>query len=228
MKLYTAKQVNPEFQNPHFEPTEDYLSQHIAIFGNSRMKEYIPENIRKVVSALYDGLIFYLQEDYGVHGAIDEICELFPRIAGRRTIGEYTGNERTSLYTYFSQFRIGKDDVAYTAAKILSIQYGYKWRSVTLRGCCQGDWQECVYAEPYYDEDELEKIESLYFNTGTEYEIVKNGSDDSSDILYLYTTSWDTAKKKKEIADELGCQPDEIEMLDISHYVTIPQYVVVD
>ena len=115
--------------------------------------------------------------------------------------------------------------------KVLSIVTGkeYDWRA--LHGCCQGDWIECFYPAADYDKTSLETLESLYFNTGTEWIFDDEGqynpeTDEPGDICgcSVYCTSWNDDGIRQEIADAAGCKPEEVTMYQFDGYTQIERY----
>ena len=89
----------------------------------------------------------------------------------------------------------------------------------TLRGSSQGDYIKAYFPFWEYSEKAIECLETEYFNTGEEWEVILDyepGQDDQddaySDRFTCYVYSWKDDEKRAEIADAAGVQPEEIEM----------------
>ena len=82
-------------------------------------------------------------------------------------------------------------------------------------------------------------MEAEYFNTGEEWliyeepvEIEESETENACEIAEeedsfaytIYVTSWKDEEKRKEIADEIGCKPDEVLLFSFDHYVKQPVY----
>ena len=88
----------------------------------------------------------------------------------------------------------------------------------TFTGYSQGDW--LPYFCPKSLESSLSYIEAVLMGTGTEYVMCMDPQDspigcfDKSDIFSAYTDLWREDDIKKWAASEIGCQPDQVEILE--------------
>ena len=98
----------------------------------------------------------------------------------------------------------------------LRLMTGKEWESTCLRGCCQGDWQNCYYDSELWDREGLDRLESEYFNTGTEWIIHDEAAPPESpeDIsgYSVYCTGWNLDAIREELAAAAGCKPEDLEM----------------
>lgn len=93
----------------------------------------------------------------------------------------------------------------------LDLITGGNWKLKTLRGCIQGDWQECYYDSEKYTDDEIRSIEIEYFNLGTKWIVhdeettPQNPDEISGYSCYVYGSDY-----RKELSEIIGCNPDEL------------------
>lgn len=57
---------------------------------------------------------------------------------------------------------------------------GEPYKQVTIRGCCQGDWQE-LYCPASWTREQVQAFEAEYFNTGTEWLVAEEASEDDDE-----------------------------------------------
>ena len=92
-------------------------------------------------------------------------------------------------------------------AEALSIVTGQKWEYKQISGSCQSDWNYIYYRPEEWTEKALEYFEIEYFNTGDEWRIEDEEGDDLGSV---YTHEWDDDEQKREIAENIGVDPDEV------------------
>lgn len=119
--------------------------------------------------------------------------------------GEYTRAERLELAKLAAQFEwcssSAENDIL---CRVLELITGRAWEAATIRGCCQGDWQNIIYPAEY-GRAWLEAFETEYFNTGTEWII-----DPDGDAYSVYCTGWNNDLIRAEIADSYGCDSGDV------------------
>ena len=87
-----------------------------------------------------------------------------------------------------------------------------------FKGDSQGDW--LPYFCPKSLESSLSYIEAVLMGTGTEYVMCTDPLDspfgcfEKSDIFSAYTDLWREADIKEWAASLIGCQPDQVEILE--------------
>ena len=92
-------------------------------------------------------------------------------------------------------------------AEALSIVTGKEWEYKQISGCCQSDWNYIYYRTDEWKEKALEYFEIEYFNTGDEWRIEDEEGDD---LGSGYTHEYNDDEKKREIAENIGVDPDEV------------------
>ena len=115
-----------------------------------------------------------------------------------------------------------------TICRALQLVTGKEYEYTTIRGTCQGDWQEILFPVTEYNRDALAILESDYFNTGTEWlihdeaEAPETPEDISGYSLYCY--SWNVDQIRQEIADAAGAAAEAVIMYEYAGVYTIPKY----
>ena len=224
MKVY-AKQVNPRYQESPLWLGAEFFPVNIAVCGNRDFDKHLPEVFKRVQDVLDAGELAEVLEDMSKktyfkeaslldYASIKEACTfMIPK-----TSGEYSREEAealAALVLYYSQERNSsrQDEVL---CKVLSIVDGRKWSGRTIRGNCQGDWQNVFYPVDEWSREELNVFEIEYFNTGSEWIIkeVEDVPDDADDGpgWSIYCTSWNYDGIRREIIDALGYEPDSLKL----------------
>ena len=97
--------------------------------------------------------------------------------------------------------------------KALELISGEKWGNSTIRGCCQGDWQEVIYPA-IYGREWLECFEMEYFNTGSEWiihdEDTAPETPEAVSGYSIYCYGWNNDLIRAEIAEAVGANPEEV------------------
>jgi hypothetical protein len=131
---------------------------------------------------------------------------------GNRWFNSHTTPEFDAIYNRF--------DGEKRILRALHLVTGKRYEKRTIRGCCQGDWQEIYYPVNDYTRDMLYNLETEYFNTGTEWIM----NDDSS----IYCYSWNNDGIRKEIADAAGTTPENVILQAFTGWKRTPEYAEVD
>lgn len=127
----------------------------------------------------------------------------------------------------------GKDKTQEYTCLILQAITGKVYDYTCINGVCQGDWQYVLYPTEDWSIDQIRDFGARYFNTGTEWfcvEATNVDSDDPKDIFasddgfYHYSTEWDSDKIRKELANNVGCRPDELKMFPFKTYIQVPSW----
>ena len=92
-------------------------------------------------------------------------------------------------------------------AEALSIVTGQNWEYKQISGCCQSDWNYIYYRPVMWNEKALQYFETEYFNTGDEWTLEDEEGDD---LGSLYTHEWNDDEKKREIAESIGVNSDDV------------------
>lgn len=209
---YIAKQVPPEWQeSPLF--LGDF-PENIAVFGNRDFNSHIPEMVQAVFDLTQNGdLGWALENREPDETTRDIIGEYLPK-----ENGEYTQAELDELQSIFLADTPWDEK---SVCRILTIQTGQEWGWGTIRGSCQGEWQNVIYPENDWDSAALEIFETEYFNTGDEWDIVdESGESWGSE----YTHAWNTRETITELSQILGCSPDDITLYRFDGWIKTPKY----
>ena len=124
-------------------------------------------------------------------------------IHGNRWFNDYTTPEFDAIYNRF--------DGEKRILRALHIVTGKRYETRTIRGCCQGDWQDIYYPVDDYTRAALDILEADYFNTGTEWIVDVDGCETG-----VYTYSWNSADTREEIAGAVGVDPADVVLLEFA------------
>lgn len=226
MKYY-AKQVAPDFQeNPFMVDSSVFTDNGIIISGNSgyrdyttaaweRMREYIEEAVEEA-NALKDGTSIY-----------EDITELVNNLLGWRAYTEQEIDQwRELLENWENMYETDANALA------MSLFTGEKYEVKEIRGCCQSDWNYIYYPVDKWTDEAVEHIETEYFNTGSEWFVEEIGREDNEkispedmeDLGSIYCHGWSDEDIKKEIADCIGCNPEDVVLFKFAGYRQIATY----
>lgn len=228
MKIY-AKQVPPEYQEgPLF--WDDSITNGIELFGN--------RSYNRRTSKLFDALPNILDELFSTWCDFIDGC---PRawyeswaaaladIAPPEGRPEYTREERKNAWPALLEDWQNNNDENGVFCRALELITGRAWDYCTLRGCCQGDWQYCIYPAGDWDGDALERLEAEYFNTGTEW--IAHDENDApegpEDIngFSVYCTAWNNDGIRAEIAAAAGVDPGDVILYSFTGWSRTPEYM---
>lgn len=219
IKVY-ARQVPPEHQESPLQLCDEY-PENVYVFGNRHYTGIRADEIGEIREALeniaeeYEAMQEGTPYTTNLHAAI---WHELPRNSGEG----YTREERLKIVRLANMYSEEPYTDTTSALKIvcmiLEILHGKNFKWCTLRGCCQGDWQYCIYPAAYGDTFR-EAFEAEYFNTGSEW-IIHDGDDapeEPEDVngYSVYCYSYDP---RAEIAEYTGVQPDEVQLYEFSGY----------
>lgn len=97
-----------------------------------------------------------------------------------------------------------------------------------ITGGCQGEWQILYYPANEWDNDCIDMLEAQYFNTGEEWIVSEEPLDEDTnpeDIegISCYTIGWNDEQTRQELANAVGCNPDNIIMYRADR-ITVTSY----
>ena len=219
MKIY-AKQVTPECQeSPLFM---DEWPKNVYVFGNRHYNEHGAGDIENIKNSMYDAAeeLKTLPRGYrNYESFIDIIADLLPAPEHKN---EYSRADRLKWRALLLNFDGGTitDDDAITAA--LELITGNEYAAATIRGCCQGEWNNIIYPAQYGPEW-LENFETEYFNTGAEWRI-NEGRPDNDENYYIYTHAWNEDGQRAEIAAAAGVDPADVVLYVFDGYAHTAVY----
>lgn len=228
MKIY-AKQVPPEYQeSPLLRDMGDELPENLYIFGNNRLTGYQAEEARNIKTRLFeaaDDLDGRRRGRAREYTWAETLADLLPRDTGE----EWSRADRVRWAEILNDYRD-----FYTSKKYeilcagLEMLTGRRWDCCTLRGCCQGAWQYCIYPADDWNGERLERLEAEYFNTGTEWIIHDEEAppEEPEDVngYSLYCTAWSDDGIKAEIAEAAGGSPADVVLYKFTGYARRAEY----
>lgn len=153
----------------------------------------------------------------------DYLNDYFPNMKGNG--GKYEPERVETLVKILEKsYMCKRADFDSCLCQVISVMFDKNWEHTTLRGCCQGDWQDCYYCTEDNDEDIIEALEAYYFNTGDEYKVHfvdENGNIDEDECEYDYVYKY---PEEKQLADNYGCKVEEIKFFKHNGYYKISNY----
>ena len=212
VKTIYAMQVNPEYQESplsmdNFDIESAYLG--IAVFGNRDYTDHISENIARVMDVLNDGELADILDSFN-RRLKDYNTEVYKNVS--EAIADFLQPEHKARYSTkeihalndlvcsYGVYSPGDDAIL---SSVLNIVTGKKYQLSTIRGCAQSEWQNILYPVGIYDDEDIDRLEKDYFNTGSEWIIhdEENIPESAEDIrgYSVYCYSW----LLEGIADEI-------------------------
>lgn len=154
-----------------------------------------------------EGLEIYGNRDFErrTSAKFDEVLECLEN--GDFSDFEFTGCKADRLEELCNKYYTQSANNEAIIAEALSIVTGQKWKYKQISGCCQSDWNYIYYRPEEWPEKALEYFEVEYFNTGDEWHIEDEEGDD---LGFVYTHEWNDDEQKREIAENIGVDPDEV------------------
>ena len=228
MKHVYARQIAPEAQESPLEWFGD--SEVFSTFGNKRFRESMTDIVERVKNTL-DGGDFADEIDAiagnGWHeprydGCEECVMDYLPPENG----GKYNKPQIAKLCEIAREYRgDGSSHDLDKLVEVLSIVTGVTYDWTTIRGCCQGDWNYCVFPA----KENPNRFEVEYFNLGTEWMVCETENEeelnpDEVNDWSMYCYNWDEEEMRKEIADAAGCKPDQVTMYKWAGYIKSSKY----
>ena len=246
-KYYVAKQIAPEHQESpmficgtfeNFETWED-----ISFLGNHDLRERESDHLHNLLDVIDDACnAFYELEnniESSYYDTLEEIIlDFFCAPCGgmEKEKAKDHHDEWKEVFTSWPDSRNNEEKEIICHALALMTGKEYDWK--TIRGCCQGDWQEIYFPSEEYSKKSLEVLEAEYFNTGMEFSVheepvfIHEGeeekaadlAEEDSFTFSVYCTAWNEEEIKKQLADAIGCDPAEVLYFEFDHYKKLPIY----
>lgn len=245
-KFMLAYQVAPEFQESPLYwdipkngiTPEDVWFSGVSVTGN---RDYCGFKTQELINfeeryAEVEHELWKLENDYDnawYHNKRELIEDLLPKKEGTYTDEEV--EELCEVTLDYNECHHSEDNNY--IARALSLMCGEEYDYTTIKGCCQGEWQDCFY--PVSFENSLSAFETEYFNTGAEYrvseclydtdeisieEAIAQFEDEGG--VYTYTHGWKDKDIEDEIRDSVTSQADVTVIRFIfDGYTRTPKYV---
>lgn len=227
-----ARQIPPEYQESPFEYCDKSYYYGIIIRGNRDFVEFYGEETDDFVTVeetLEDGYAcdFLISVENGddevtYKNAREVIEDYFPR----KDEKPYNDSEIKTLSDAVLNFAdtCTQDDEDEIIFEILRLWRGQEWEKRTICGSAQSEWNTIYYKKSEWSKESLERIEAEYFNTGDEW-LVRFSDQEEDDCEYSqYTTAWNDDGIKKEIADDAGVLPEEVQLEKFSGWARSATY----
>ncbi len=215
MKIY-AKQVPPEYQeSPLF--MDECWPDNVFVFGNRYFNDHAGrlEDIKQALEDISD-----VCNGWSCYSKLSDV------IPARDNDQEYTRPERLQLVRLaknYTEYSNNSNDENAILCDVLELITGQKYECTTIRGCCQGEWQEIIYPAQY-GREWLYNFETEYFNTGAEWRISENDLE-SDDCYNFYSHSWSDDGTRAEIAAAAGVDPGDVILYTFTGWSKTPEYM---
>jgi hypothetical protein len=216
MKIY-AKQVPPEYQESPLFLGDEFWPENVFVFGNRDFNQHA-DTLNELRTAL-ENIVEVFDDMQQGQGWTNDLAYAFRCELPEEYRREYSRPERLKMVELANEYCFAKsyeeNDVL---CKVLELITGKTWDNSTIRGCCQGDWQEIIFPAEY-GREWLEHFETEYFNTGSEWII-----DPDGDNISVYAHEWNNEGIKKELAAAVGVEPENIILQAFSGWTKTAAY----
>ena len=174
-----------------------------------------------LVDEMPEGVEICGNKDYKRHtsATFDEVLECLEY--GDFSDFEFTGYKAKRMEELCNKYGTRGADDEGIIAEALSIATGQKWEYKQISGCCQSDWNYIYYRPDEWTAKTLEYFEIEYFNIGNEWRIEDEEGDDMGNV---YTHEWNDDEKKREIAENIGVDPDEVTLYLFDGWIKTAKY----
>ena len=232
-KIY-ARQIPPEHQESPLEYTDDTFG-YITVCGNSRLREYYQPVFKRVYDALNNGELCEALEDIKNKGgywtgfyknATEIINDLLPPEKEKYSTRDI-GKIKKIIDNYCNCNGSCEDGIL---CELLEVVTGNEWEYGTIRGCCQGDWNQVFYQVKDWPNG-IDCFEIEYFNLGTEWVVHDEDSipEEPDDITgyCIYCYGMNDNDIRKEIAESYGGQAEDVVLYEFDGYRQATKYKMV-
>lgn len=201
--MITAKQTPYDIQESPFELYKDDLTG-INIVGN---RDYI--SIKSIEYETMENMLQDMYDDDTDKEILATVQEYFP---------EYNRENETLILKTIRAWRGMRDQ----DAALLTAITGDIWKTTTIYGTAQSEWQEVVYNTKEWTPEKIAILGQDYFNTGLEY-CIYDDDGELTECMYIYN-AYDGDSIKKKIAKSLDLDPSEIKLINFTGYTQVAQY----
>ena len=193
---YKAYQIAPEYQESPLYLNDDFAYfEGVEIYGNKDYARNTSETFDKVLNCL----------DYGDFSDFES---------------KLTGCDAARINDLCDEYGTRKANDQRIIAEALSIVTGQEWEYKQISGCCQSDWNYIYYRPDEWTEKALKYFEIEYFNTGEEWRI----EDEEGSEEFVYIHEWKDDEKKREIAENICANPEDIELYFFDGWTKTAKY----
>lgn len=222
-KIY-ACQIAPEYQESPLNFGDGFWPDDIILTGNRHYTERttgaydtIIDNIDSAAGDLAD--IGYRANWY------KNVTEYFNDVFPPYHKAEYNTKDIAHWKRIAAEYQTcRREDESTLICQALCLMTGRAYEFNTIRGCCQGDWQE-MYSPVQFGPDFVRNFEIEYFNTGTEWIVhdEENAPENPEDIsgYNMYCCTYNPAE---EIAREGGVDVADVVLYEFDGYTRAAKY----
>lgn len=226
MKIF-ARQVNPEYQDSMFFEG-DGLLETVCFYGNKSYHARMNDDFERVLKVLDSADLEYELDKVGSEtswysNATEAINDLLPKKEGKYST--HAIHDLKELVSNYDRYSSNWEDIL---CNVLSIVTGKEWDYGTIHGSYQGDWNYAFYLKEAWTDEELRNLETMYFNTGSEWIIhdEETEPETAEDIsgFSVYCCGWNDDQIKQEIANAAGGSVDDVILYKYAGSRSIPVY----
>lgn len=232
-----AEQVPPEYQESNwwmykenFEETEG-VNYRFIIHGNNEYRSYTSDTFDYIEKNIDEWFDDWYDMHHPENSWRDEPLEMVSiaeflrwQKIERDDDKEWTDEQLQEWESVFNtENYYYSEDVR---CRLLSLIEGGNWEYTELHGYVQGEWQGFYYDSDSVNREELRRIESDYFNLGTEWHCRVEG-DEEGLAIRVYCYEWDDDKIREEIAEQMWAREseDEVELHKFTGWSRTANYV---
>lgn len=219
-KIY---QVNPMYQsnllwNNLTVLDIDDMYPHVSIVGNDHYNEHLCLEYKEMSRYMDNAVEEFRQGiENGFEGGFATTESYAADVAGYW----FGDSIRKNYNNPVSAFTDGKaqrwveiltnwEDSEKQRLEVLELLTGLEFECATIRGFLQCEWNCVYYPVSVYGKDFIRKFENMYFNMGAEWLIE---SEYGSPDWRAYTLSTDVEEARKELAEMLECDVEDLELI---------------
>lgn len=155
--------------------TDDEYYRDIIVDGNRYYKTRNYSHYRR----LYEEIMLHCINYYELQNELEDIelkSEYSRYKNATEAINDYLPVKANKYQVYRTKKALKEsrnDDEL--IAELMSIFTPYTWKWYTMRGYCQGDWNDALYPVEKYSQADIEKFEAFYFGMYGDYEFTYKG-----------------------------------------------------
>ena len=212
-----AKQVPPDYQESPWDYDERY--DRYVVIGPRNWQDFWTEayGVTRYCEEWFDdwGDMKNPEAEWIKPMSVREFLD-FEEI--KKTSGELWTRDELSRWIKLLNghyWRHEEDEVC----EMLNLLDGGNWQHKQICGAVQSEWADCYYDADVITDEGVQRIEANYFNLGTEWII--------NDNCGVYCYGWNDDMIRQELADAIGCEPEEIEMHKFAGWTSVADYEVV-
>ena len=233
---YICKQMNPAYQeSPLFRDRDiwDDMYDRLYLVPADHCIGIHNDNLMDIINNIYNMAEEYddicANKAYYYTSVTEMLNDMMPRYNG----GKWNTMEVHKWKDILSNW--DEDDTS-VMCRMLDLAFGGNWQGREIHGCCQGDWALVYYDSEAYRKESIDYLEIEYFNLGEEWccscdpmtdeeaEDAEAEDADRGDCVYTYVYGWREEDKRKELAETIGCNAEEIVMFEYTGEASYSTY----